>query len=1444
MPETGSFELRAEGAVLKGEYRLNARTSSLRDAATGKPICEIAREFVSLGPLPWPHGPDAGKARLPCIQVVDSEVIAEIQQNWNAGAIFVVPARFNGTATPNARTVFRSVDEYASRPAGGSRAQLAVHPALGQFILQNAATASNKAGAQLADSFQEAASRAGFRLQVTNGFLELPDAPSGEAPATALLQQAHSLKLLVVKGVPACGLCPDLRQLSKSEHQVNMMYVAAVHVGEGGDPTFKKNAAVGILAAQYYGAMRTAAMFGRHCKVFLMPAGTGMCGNTLEMVASAMSLAVEMLNVDQRGLLDIHALTWAGDSQEHTKLVSLLASHGKLLVDESAGRGYGPDGMRLPHVTGVGRYAPDGTFLDDGGGVGGGEDAGPGVRGPARGVEIEDVAWFRGDNSRLEMERRAAISVSAICAGVDFMWRTGSCPMRRWTNDREACNVPGLPEDVVDFPLDDSSLLVPRRAPGPDGVLRPFVGDQVRVLLENSPGHHDTARSGTVGLFGKVVADDGRTKGLPSFEVEFLGGRTHFYEEEWIVQDRGRATKGDKVRIYLDNSESNFDPARRGTRGLIGTVVMDWGPGPGAYDIHFNDGPTLKYDDGWVAPLSEIPQKGDRVKVMLDNPIGNYDPIRTGTTGQVGIVLQNDCAPLPILVHFHDGAQMYYEECWLERVPPLRLRLKLHLPLGFDNSRGLREIDGDYMIDEQQECGGMPVWVQTFDAVSRQEGGSTGSLIHVIHTDSKGRWAVTRMPENAQLLVSRPHGGYCPQSAEQWGLIRIGSFIPIDLHVQALSLVPLPSWPGRRVIIKKKQGCAQCGGAGCDGCFGGAEGCGHEAFCVPTDGHGRPESEAVQEMTSRSVWKPDPIEDKSANARVVTYTRRWVRMIDYGPTSGPGCSSAVGLFNDLSQKTHCGRIFQSSLENAYMVEALNAITLRPRLVHRLFYSWNVDFSIFAVRLFMNGTWLCVEVDDFVPARDQPWEEEHDDKPFCCYSEHFPAVLWPSLVEKAYGKACTLRDHGVWKAPNNSGGWEALGGGGRVDEALADLTGGVASSFSTKDVASDRLFIYLYELQRDCLFVCRVYHARCIRNGVGLNPFAHYAVNRAAHHDGECYVQVFCSSPDGTFSGGLDDNIIIPHHLLRIYPEKAEDGFFWLNIADFHYYFETIFECRLVNSPDVGLPGMPPSRLPGARPPAMGVVPRDKDVKLPPSLSRFGQQETAHSWPPHAEAAEPHVPRSSPEMRGVGLGGIDPCYKGLPLLEEPWDEKPLFYEHVFANAGMVTEHRPPEFTVVMPNLPCEIVACVEQTSTRITQVGPTRPRHTAVLLKVYEELEHNIYSADLVCKSNWMNVRNSMVAFKSNRGGTFRIMAEMQEGARCERLIFRCYSSVPGVTVTAAAGMQRHLLAEPQGPAAASKWSLVGCVRPERLPRGDLPLPVEEDLDTLRRLEHERQCSVM
>ena len=54
-----------------------------------------------------------------------------------------------------------------------------------------------------------------------------------------------------------------------------------------------------------------------------------------------------------------------------------------------------------------------------------------------------------------------------------------------------------------------------------------------------------------------------------------------------------------------------------------------------------------------------------------------------------------------------------------------------------------------------------------------------------------------------------------------------------------------------------------------------------------------------------------------------------------------------------------------------------------------------------------------------------------------------------MIEKAYAKIHTLRFSSSAISDDDMGGWEAIGGGGKVEDALADLTGGVAGRFNTK-----------------------------------------------------------------------------------------------------------------------------------------------------------------------------------------------------------------------------------------------------------------------------------------------------------------------------------------------------------------------------------------------------------
>jgi len=540
----------------------------------------------------------------------------------------------------------------------------------------------------------------------------------------------------------------------------------------------------------------------------------------------------------------------------------------------------------------------------------------------------------------------------------------------------------------------------------------------------------------------------------------------------------------------------------------------------------------------------------------------------------------------------------------------------------------------------------------------------------------------------------------------------------------------------------------------------------------------------------------------------------WVRLSDMTDHS-----DSCHVFDETAtHRTHMGRVCQGGLDNGYFVEALQAVSLRPQLVRQLFYCWDVAKCIYIVRLYKHGTWMRVEVDDYVPVAAPSDDGSDGSAPICCRSEFFPHVLWPSLVEKAYAKMFTTRGVMPDRSEEDRGGWEAVGGGGHVEEAMADLTGGVAGRFHTCDVTMERLFIYLYELQRDTLFVARPHRANCELHGVRLNLYYPYCVNRAAVFEGKPYIQMFSGAPS-VYDGGLQD-ISVPYGLIHAkeYPETSSEGFFWIAALDFHEYFDTIFECRLVNSGDVSITGMPPSRLPPQLPAQFHGY--DRPGMMPPGMPPlFGAQQFGMS-----------TQGMGPPGSLAGAGTQHIAFDGTPL---PW------YEWVHANPGEVGVHNEPEFNVTVPDhaVPCEVVCSVEQLDPRMLMTTAERIMPAPILVKVYEKVDgRDFYSKDLVCKSNWHAVRDSMVAFTVHSGGSFKLVAELETHTVVPRMIFRCYTSQPNVHVTAGTASFRHSVVMPTSAPKATKCTLVGCEISSRVVNKDAPVPIDQEHDSLRRPE--------
>jgi hypothetical protein len=504
-------------------------------------------------------------------------------------------------------------------------------------------------------------------------------------------------------------------------------------------------------------------------------------------------------------------------------------------------------------------------------------------------------------------------------------------------------------------------------------------------------------------------------------------------------------------------------------------------------------------------------------------------------------------------------------------------------------------------------------------------------------------------------------------------------------------------------------------------------------------------------------------------------------------------------------------------------------------------------------------WHRIELDDYVPVSPPPQEHHQNHGPICCTSEHFPNVLWPSLIEKAYAKLYTKRELVLGSHDYDCGGWEAIGAGGRVEDALVLLTGGVAGRFRTREVSADRLFIYLFERQTDTLFVCRVNQPACTLYGVKLNPYYSYSVNRAVPWEGRLYVQLFCGAPT-CYDGGLQD-ISVPYSLSRNpdFPETEGEGFFWCDVNDFHLYFDTIFECHLVNTPPSAIPGMPPSRIP----PPMSAVPGSMQMVAQGGYA--DQRSMQGAFPPTA-GSPPGSPRGYPKGFGKGMekgfgkgkGGWD--FGQTSGMRPEWQptqrqstyvegERLPYFQSVHANPGDITKHNAPEMTIDLPHSECEVIVSFDQYDERIKMESPACKRPAEILLKAYVKVNDTIIKGteedlwQMVCKSNWLPVNHSMLAFSCRHGCKVKVIAEFADGGatsgasqHCEKAIFRCYCTVPDFICTVGVATKRHCLgACPPGETpGAVKWSLVGSVDDALMENPDQPMEFDPETDCLRK----------
>merc|ERR550534_619311 len=275
---------------------------------------------ISDQPLPISHG----KQEMPCIGITDIEIILEVGKPDNHEAFFVLPSQLNGAEYPSDRSIVTKIDEYCYDNTGGPPGQLSVHPAAGQFILDNAACKTREDGINAVDQVIAHLNKHGFDFKLVNGYLQVPacDRDACEEALKIIREVIHTLRPLVMQDVEASGADPSLKSLTNNKHRVNLVYASAVPVDtylnlaeDGPHFDFMVRVAETVLYAQYYGALKHAAARGPPTAggkrtVYMMPLGRGVFQNPTYIIASAMCCAVESLTDAERDALNIQVLTF------------------------------------------------------------------------------------------------------------------------------------------------------------------------------------------------------------------------------------------------------------------------------------------------------------------------------------------------------------------------------------------------------------------------------------------------------------------------------------------------------------------------------------------------------------------------------------------------------------------------------------------------------------------------------------------------------------------------------------------------------------------------------------------------------------------------------------------------------------------------------------------------------------------------------------------------------------------------------------------------------------------------------------------------------------------------------------------------------------------------------------------------------------------------------
>lgn len=244
-------------------------------------------------------------------------------------------------------------------------------------------------------------------------------------------------------------------------------------------------------------------------------------------------------------------------------------------------------------------------------------------------------------------------------------------------------------------------------------------------------------------------------------------------------------------------------------------------------------------------------------------------------------------------------------------------------------------------------------------------------------------------------------------------------------------------------------------------------------------------------------------------------------------------------------------VCQGRLGDCWFLSAVAVLTEVSRISEVIITPEYNEEGIYTVRFCIQGEWVPVVVDDWIPC-------ESPGKPAFATSKK-GNELWVSLLEKAYAKL--------------HGSYEALEGG-LVQDALVDLTGGAGEEIDMRsaqaqiDLASGRLWSQLLRFKQEgfLLGAGSPSGSDVHISSSGIVQGHAYSLLQVREVDSHKLVQI--RNPwanevewNGPWSDSSPEWTDRMKHKLKHIP-RAKDGIFWMSWQDFQIHFRSIYVCRV------------------------------------------------------------------------------------------------------------------------------------------------------------------------------------------------------------------------------------------------------------------------------------------